>query len=95
MAKSYFIYIVSNDNNRVIYTGITSNLKFRIGQHKYKQVKGFTNKYNVHKLVYYEEYSDPWYAIFREKQIKSWPRKRKNELIQRTNPHWEELYVEY
>lgn len=52
MAKPCFIYIVSNENNRVIYTGITSHLTYRIGRHKYKQVKGFTDKYNVHKLVY-------------------------------------------
>ncbi|MBQ6847106.1 MAG: GIY-YIG nuclease family protein [Oscillospiraceae bacterium] len=87
----YFVYIVSNWNNRVVYVGVTNDLQRRLYEHKNKKVEGFTKKYNVNKLVHYETFSDIKEAISREKQIKGWLRSRKNELIERTNPNWEDL----
>ena len=83
---------MSNRYNKVLYVGITSNLIKRIWEHKNKVVDGFTKRYNLNKLVYYEIYDDIETAINREKQIKSWPRKRKIELIHSLNPHWDDLY---
>src|SRR3990167_9704942 len=81
----------TNRRNTVIYTGVTSDLEGRILQHKQKQIKGFTSKYNVDKLVYYEEYDDIDSAIEREKQIKNYSRKKKIELIEKDNPKWKDL----
>ena len=69
--RQYFVYIMTNKNNNVLYTGMTNNLVFRVFQHKNKLLKGFTNRYNCVKLVYYEIYDDPYSAIPREKQIKA------------------------
>ena len=89
----YYVYILSNSTNTVIYTGVTSNLLRRVYQHKNKMdPKSFSAKYNVHKLVFFEETSDVYSAISREKQIKGWNRKRKNELITAQNPQWIDLY---
>jgi len=87
----YYVYILTNWNNKVMYVGVTSNLERRIYEHKNKLVNGFTKMYNVHKLVYYEYTTDVRSAIAREKQIKGWTRKRKNELVQEMNPTWNDL----
>ncbi|MCX6561882.1 MAG: GIY-YIG nuclease family protein [Candidatus Aminicenantes bacterium] len=92
MAKPYFIYILANSRNIVIYTGVTNDLVRRVYEHKNDFVEGFTRKYRVHKLVYYEVCENALSAIQREKQIKSWSRKKKNALIAAMNPGWEELY---
>ena len=90
MKKSY-IYFLTNKNKTVIYIGVTSNLLKRIYQHKSKQYKGFTAKYNCDLLVYYEEFEDITQAIAREKQLKSGNRKRKESLINLENPNWNDL----
>ena len=77
MEKLYFIYLLTNKRNTVIYTGMTNNLKRRVYEHKQKIIKGFTKKYNVHKLLYYEVYKSPQRAIEREKQIKAGSRQKK------------------
>ena len=92
MNKTYFVYILTNKRNRVLYTGITGNIEYRMLQHKNKQFWGFTEKYNVNKLVYYEIFSNPYDAIKREKHIKRWPRQKKIDLINKSNPNWEDLY---
>jgi putative endonuclease len=81
MDKQYYVYIMTNKNNSVLYTGITNDLKRRIYEHKEKFVSGFTKKYNVRKLVYYEVFQDPENAILREKQIKAGSRGKKIDLI--------------
>ena len=90
--KQYYIYLLGNKNNTTIYTGITSDLKRRIWEHKNKTTKGFSSKYNLYKLLYYEIYNDPENAIIREKQIKSGSREKKIELIESMNPKWIDLY---
>ncbi|MFN7113596.1 MAG: GIY-YIG nuclease family protein [Alphaproteobacteria bacterium] len=90
--KACFVYIVSNWDNRVIYTGVTSELQKRVWQHKNKQIDGFTQKYNIGKLVYYEHTENIESAILREKQIKKWRREKKNALIRTINPEWRDLY---
>jgi len=92
--KQYYVYIMTNKRNNVLYTGITSDLKKRIWEHKEKIAKGFTEKYNINKLVYFEIYNDPENAIVREKQIKAGSRDRKIELIRKINPEWKDLYSE-
>ena len=84
---NYYVYITANKNNNVIYIGVTNNIERRIYEHKSGEIKGFTQKYNVHKLVYVEMYSN----IKREKQLKGWSRSKKNILIETTNPDWNEL----
>jgi putative endonuclease len=83
---------MTNKMHTVLYTGVTNNLQKRIFQHKDKTVPSFTGHYNINSLVFYEEFSDAYNAISREKQIKSWSRKRKMELVDQMNPHWEDLY---
>jgi putative endonuclease len=90
----YYIYILTNKNNEVLYIGITNNLLQRVYQHKNKLIDGFTAKYNLNKLVYYEIYQYVQDAIQREKQIKKWNRKWKMEQIQKFNPKWKDLYIE-
>jgi putative endonuclease len=90
--KQYYVYLICNKNNTTIYTGITSDLKRRIWEHKNKTTKGFSSKYNLYKLLYYEIYQDPENAIIREKQIKSGSREKKIELIESMNPKWIDLY---
>jgi len=87
----YYVYILSNWNNKVLYIGVTNNLERRIYEHKNKLIEGFTEKYNVNKLVYFEEAIDVNCAIRREKQLKGWRREKKNELIESVNPKWEDL----
>jgi len=83
--------MLTNWNNKVLYTGITNNLERRLYEHKNKLVEGFTTKYNVNKLVYYDYTSDVSSAIAREKEIKGWTRQKKNDLIESVNPEWEDL----
>ena len=83
---------MTNKNNTKLYTGITNDLKRRVFEHKEKKVGGFTKKYNINKLVYYEMFEDPENAILREKQIKGGSRKRKIDLINSLNKDWEDLY---
>ncbi|SHJ71544.1 putative endonuclease [Geosporobacter subterraneus DSM 17957] len=87
----YYVYMLANWSNKVIYTGMTNNLERRIYEHKHKLVKGFTEKYNINKLVYFESTTDVTAAILREKQIKGWTRSKKNELIKMMNPQWKDL----
>lgn len=87
----YFIYILTNKSNRVLYTGMTKDLERRIYEHKHKRVKGFTSKYNVNKLVFFEEFTQVLDAIAAEKKIKGWVRRKKIELIEKNNPLWREL----
>jgi len=92
MNKQYYVYIMANKTNTVLYTGITNNLKRRIYEHKNKLLSGFTKKYNINKLVYYEIFDNSYYAIQREKQIKGGSRKKKIELIKKFNPNFNDLY---
>ena len=92
MDKRGYIYILFNKRNGTLYTGVTSNLVKRIYEHKNKLVEGFTNKYRVDKLGYYEIFDDIQTAIEREKQIKAGSRKKKIFLIESTNPNWDDLY---
>jgi len=90
--NNYYVYILTNKSNKVLYTGVTNNLSRRIYEHKNKLILGFTVKYNVDKLVYYEVYDNIEDAIQREKNIKKWYRKWKIELVNKLNPNWEDLY---
>jgi len=92
MSKSYWVYIMMNKMRSVIYTGVMNNLIKRSSEHKNKIQKGFTQKYNVNKLVYFEEYHDITQAITREKQIKGWSRAKKLKLIESMNPYFKDLY---
>ena len=88
---NYYVYILSNWNNKVIYVGMTNNLERRLYEHKNKLIEGFTKKYNLDKLVYFEHTTDVNNAIRREKEIKKWRREKKNNLIESLNPNWIEL----
>jgi putative endonuclease len=92
MGKQYYVYIMTNKRNTVLYTGVTSNLARRVFEHKNKLIEGFTKRYNVNKLVYYEIFDDVDYALTREKQIKAGSRKKKLSLIENANKEWKDLY---
>ena len=94
MYKTYYIYIMSNTKNTVLYVGMTNDLKRRVEEHKSNSIPGFTQRYCCHKLVYFETYSDVDQAIYREKQIKGWLRIKKDELIDSTNKERKDLYNE-
>jgi len=94
MEKQYYVYMMTNNRNTVLYTGVTNDLKRRVYERKNKLVDGFTKKYNVDRLVYYEVGEDIVGAITREKQIKGGSRKDKVELINSLNPEWRDLYYE-
>ena len=87
----YFVYILTNWNNQVMYVGFTNNLLRRVFEHKHKLVEGFTAKYNLNKLVYLEESRDVRSALAREKEIKKWRREKKNRRVEGMNPEWEDL----
>ena len=89
--KWYYVNLLTNWNHRVMYVGFTNDLKRRIYEHQNKLVKGFTEKYNVKKLVYFEETSDVISGLAREKEIKKWRREKKNDLVIRVNPEWDDL----
>ena len=88
--NSYYVYILTNWKGNVMYIGVTNNLERRLYEHKNELVEGFTKKYHVHKLVYFEETSDVRAAIEREKQLKNWSRGKKNALVETMNPQWED-----
>jgi len=91
LKHSYYVYLLTNWNNKVMYVGVTNELMRRIYEHKSKAVSGFTRKYNVHKLVYFEETPDIGAALAREKEIKKWRREKKNALVKDANPLWRDL----
>ena len=87
----YYVYILTNKTNKVMYIGVTNNLQRRLYEHKNSLVDGFTKKYRTHKLVYYENHKYIHDAILREKQLKGLLRIRKNELVETINPEWNDL----
>ena len=89
----YYVYIITNKTKTVLYTGVTNDLERRINEHKTKMIDGFTKRYNVDQLVYYETTSDVKSAIVREKQIKNLLRRKKEDLINSMNPNWDDLMV--
>ena len=89
--RHYYVYLLTNWNNKVMYVGVTNNLERRMYEHKHKLVKGFTQRYNVTKLVYLEATSDVRAALAREKEIKNWRRKKKNALVLKDNKEWRDL----
>ena len=92
MSRQYYVYIMTNKRNTVLYTGVTNNLRRRVYEHKEKLVDGFTKKYNLTKLVYYEIFQDPENAIMREKHLKAGSRQKKIDLINQMNKEWRDLY---
>lgn len=90
--KTYFVYILASEKNGTLYIGVTSDLKRRVWEHKNKAVEGFLGKYEISKLVYFEETADVNSAILREKQMKKWERAWKIQLIEKSNPGWKDLY---
>ena len=92
MNYNYYVYIITNRSNNVLYTGVTNDLEKRIYQHRTGTVKGFTQRYNVKKLLYFESFSDIDNAIIREKQIKNRSRQYKINLVEKDNPLWHDLY---
>ena len=91
----YFVYILSNWTDSVVYIGVTGNLPKRLYEHRNGLADGFTKKYNVHKLVYFEQTSDVYSALSREKQLKKWSRSKKNLLIEHQNPTWRDLSLDW
>jgi putative endonuclease len=92
--KQYYVYILASKKNGTLYTGVTGDLIKRVYEHKSNLVAGFTRKYKVHNLVYYESYGDVYAAIAREKAMKKWKRQWKIELIEKGNPYWRDLYCD-
>lgn len=91
----YFVYLLTNRWKNVLYTGVTNSLERRVWQHKNGAFPGFTKKYNCHFLVHYESFGDIQQAIAREKQIKNWPRVKKDALIATANPNWDDLAADW
>ena len=91
----YYTYILSNWNHKVLYIGVTNNLERRLYEHKNGLADGFTKRYNVHKLVYFDCTSDVYSAISREKQMKGWTREKKERLITGANPTWSDLSFDW
>lgn len=94
MTQRFYVYIMTNPRDTMVYTGATNNLARRVQEHKEKLVEGFTKKYNLTKLVYYEAFDDPRAAIAREKQLKGGSRQKKNDLADSLNPEWRDLSEE-
>jgi len=92
VVKDFYVYILCNKPYGTLYTGVTSNLVKRVYEHKNNRVEGFTNRYDVHRLVWFEVCQDSQSAITREKQIKKWGRAWKLELVEKDNPLWDDLY---
>jgi putative endonuclease len=93
--NQYYVYIMTNQDHTVLYTGVTNNLQRRVIEHRIGKGGGFSKKYKIYKLVYYEEGNDVTIAISREKQIKGGSRQKKVDLINSINPDWEDLYKKY
>ena len=93
MNKNYYVYIMTNCKNTVLYIGVTNNLERRVYEHKNKLVEGFSKRYNLNKLVYFEYLQDIIVAIEREKQLKGWIRSKKISLIESVNPNWNDLAI--
>ena len=89
--NEYYVYIITNKRNTVLYIGVTNDLKRRMYEHKNKLIEGFSKKYNLSKLVYFEQTNDIYTAINREKQLKKWRREKKEWLINQMNPQWDDL----
>ena len=89
--RTYYVYILASKRNGTLYIGVTNNLERRIYEHKANIIEGFTAKYNVHQLVYWEQTTDIYSALKREKQLKKWNRKWKLALIEKENPNWNDL----
>ena len=92
MGKQYCVYILASKKNGTLYIGVTNNLLRRVYEHRNNSIDGFTRKYGVHRLVYYETTDDIESAITREKQLKKWKRDWKIEMIEKCNPEWDDLY---
>ena len=92
MSKQYYVYVMTNKRNTVLYTGVTNDLRRRVYEHREKLVDGFTRKYNIIKLVYYEIFQDPENAIIREKHLKAGSRQKKIDLVNQMNKEWRDLY---
>lgn len=92
--NTYYVYVLASKKNGTLYIGVTNDLKRRTYEHRSNQIPGFTKKYSVHRLVYYEETESIESAILREKQMKNWHRKWKINQINRYNPEWRDLYEE-
>ena len=90
--KQYYVYMLASKKNGTLYIGVTNNLLERVSEHKSNIVEGFTKRYHVHNLVYYETHNDIYGAITREKQMKKWKRQYKINLIEKSNPDWVDLY---
>ena len=93
--QQYYTYIMTNSKNKVMYIGVTNNIQRRIYEHKNKTADGFTKKYNVNKLVFYETTNDARIAIEREKELKGWKREKKNALAESMNPEWKDLSLDW
>ena len=93
--KTYYVYILANKRNRTLYIGITNDLVRRISEHKSGMIEGFTKKYSIDKLVYYESTTDVNEAIAREKRLKKWKRQWKIDLIENSNQDWQDLSVDF
>jgi putative endonuclease len=92
MSNHYYVYILSSKKNGTLYVGVTNDLMRRVGEHKLGLIEGFTNKYKINNLVYFETYNDINEAILREKRIKKWNRNWKIKIIEEMNPEWNDLY---
>ena len=88
----YYVYILTNQNNSTLYIGVTNDIKRRVYEHRNELVEGFTKRYHIHKLVYFEECSEIEIAIEREKQLKRWVRAKKNVLVESKNKEWKDLF---
>ncbi len=92
---NYYVYILTNWSNNVMYIGVTNNLQRRLFEHRNKLIDGFTKRYNLNKLIYYECFSNINDAIRREKELKKWRRAKKNELVESMNPEWKDLVIDF
>jgi len=95
LMNTYYVYILASKRNGTLYIGVTNNLNRRMLEHKSGLIPGFTKKYNVHRLVYFESTNDIRSAITREKRLKKWKRQWKIRLIEENNPEWEDLYCDF
>ena len=91
----YYVYILTNWNNRVLYTGVTNDIEKRLYEHRHGENDGFTKRYNVHKLVYYTDFRSIDDAIAFEKTVKGWTRAKKNALVEEGNPYWKDLSADW